>query len=160
MKFLKRFSIALRKLFRIVSALRWGGAQYVRRSGDVARFVFSDRHLSKDGKPKRGAFQPERHPKLGRWEVSVCGLYRVSAVRVWELGSTIRAEKSAIAALRLPVAAIVSIGLECEAAPELPDFAEHGVIVGWDPEDDSKESRNALQLELAARVTATMRPVP
>lgn len=135
---------------------------FVRPNGTVARFVFKRRDLFEDGRPKPKAFQPEFHPDLGRYEVSVCGLCGVSSERMWHLGKTVRAKQalSAIAALRLSVDSVVASGLKCEAAPELPDFPEHGVIVGWDPDPDAKSARLNAQVTLAAAipVAAVLRP--
>lgn len=158
--FLKKLWTASRRRSRGDRPASVSEPQFVRPDGDIARFVFDRRHLFKDGKPKRGAFQLDWHPGLNRFEVSVCGLAGVELARVWGLGGTIRAAegKSAIAALRLPVASVTSLGLDCGPAPELPDFPEHGVITGWDPADDAKDGRIALQQDLAGAVTDVMRP--
>lgn len=126
---------------------------FVRSDGAVARFVFAGRDLYADGKPKAKVFKPELNPNLGRFETSVCGLHRVGSERVSHLGRTIRAQQglSAIAAVKLSVSAVTSSGLACEAAPE-PDFEEHGVIVGWNPDPNAKDERLALQADLAATV--------
>lgn len=56
---------------------------------------------------------------------------------------------SAVAVSELNVAAVKSVGLFCEAAPDLKiDYPEHCVILGWDADD--KGRRLALQQELAS----------
>ena len=50
--------------------------------------------------------------------------------------------------------AVTFSGLACESAPE-PDFEEHGVIVGWNPDPSAKDERLARQTDLAASVVAT-----
>lgn len=127
--------------------------RYVREDGDVARFVFRERDLYHAGLPKPKAFQPEKHPETGRYETSVCGLAGVSRDRLWELGRTIRASSglTALAALRLSVGAVQRAGLKVEAAPE-PGFAEHGVVVGWNPDPDAKDARLLQQQDLASLV--------
>ena len=136
--------------------------EYVHSGGSVARFVFSARNLFKDGRPRPGAFQPERHPDLQRYEVSVCGLHGVSADRMWELGRTIRAREgiAAVAAVELSVAHIGAVGLACEPAPEPPDFVEHGVILGWNPDPEAKSARLDWQNALVASLppSAVLRP--
>ena len=136
---------------------------YVYPGGNVARYVFNDRHLFKDGRPKAGAFQPELHPELKRYEVSVCGLQNVSADRMWELGRTIRAREgiAAVAAVEVPVTHIIAVGLACEPAPE-PDFIEHGVVLGWNPDPEAKSARLDAQNALVASLppTAVLRPPP
>lgn len=131
---------------------------FVTPSGHVARFVFRPRDLytaaPHSGLPRPGAFHIDRHPESGRLEVSVCGLTTVGDNRLWQLGRTIRQKDglSAIAALRLGVEPVANLGLACVPAPELPDFAEHAVIVGWPPGDDNKSARQDLQNGLAAMV--------
>ena len=130
--------------------------EYVRSDGAVARFVFAGRDLFSDGKPRPKVFKPELNPNLGRFETSVCGLRGVASERVSHLGRTIRAQQglSAIAAVKLSVSAVTFSGLACESAPE-PDFEEHGVIVGWNPDPSAKDERLARQTDLAASVLAT-----
>ncbi len=133
---------------------------YVRGGSDVARFVFEARDLMADGKPKSRAFKPDLHPDLRRFEVSICGLFGVSDERMWYLGRTIRLKegKRAIASLNLATDHVAEVGLQCEPAPDPPDFEEHGVVVGWPSDPDAKSSRLDLQAELAARVHQTFRP--
>lgn len=135
---------------------------YVHSGGSVARFVFSPRSLFKDGRPKPGAFQPELHPDLQRYEVSICGLYGVSTDRMWELGRTIRAREgiAAIAAVEMSVAHVGAAGLTCEPAPESPDFVEHGVILGWNPDPEAKSARLDSQNALVASLppSSVLRP--
>lgn len=133
-----------------------GSQAYVQAGGEVARFVFESRDLHADGAPKARAFRPDFHPELKRYEVSVCGRVGVALERLWHLGRTIRAAegKAAIAALPLAVDRLTSSGFLCEAAPDLPDFPEHGVILGWDPDPDAKSARLDRQNELAALVSA------
>ncbi len=130
--------------------------EYVRSDGAVARFVFAGRDLYPDGKPKAKVFKPELNPNLDRFETSVCGLHGVASERVSHLGRTIRAQEglSAIVAVKLSVSAVTSAGLACESAPE-PDFEEHGVIVGWNPDPSAKDERLAFQTDLAASVATT-----
>lgn len=135
---------------------------HIQPEGSVARFVFNARNLFKDGRPKPGAFQPDFHPELRRYEVSVCGLHGVSAERMWELGRKIRAGEglAAIAAVELTVKSVVAAGLSCEPAPEPPDFIEHGVIVGWNPDPDAKSARLDAQNALVAALppSSVLRP--
>jgi hypothetical protein len=135
---------------------------YVHPEGSVARFVFSARNLFKDGRPKPGAFQPELHPDLQRYEVSVCGLHGVSTTRLWELGRTIRARDDVVAtaAIEVSVAHVNAAGLTCEPAPELPHFVEHGVILGWNPDPAAKSARLDAQNALVASLpsTSVLRP--
>lgn len=136
---------------------------FISRAGDVARFVFRPRDLYADGRPKPKAFQPEFHAEFGRFETSVCGLNGVLDERLWFLARTLRAAEglSAIAALQIPVVRITETGLACEPAPE-PDYPEHGVIVGWNPDPKAKDERLAQQVELVACVPAraVRRPPP
>ena len=120
----------------------------------MARFVFNVRHLSKDGRPKAGAFSPEYYN--GRFETSVCGLEGVGDERLWHLGATIRAQAklSAVAALQVSTKSISFVGLVCEPAP-IVDFPEHGVIIGWADGDDEKHKRIAKQQALADAITTT-----
>lgn len=131
---------------------------YVVDHGAVARFVFQAREIYKQtGLPKPSAFSPFRNPELNRHEVSVCGLEGVGPDRLWHLGRVIRAKDKlqALAAIEVPVAQVKSVPpLMCEPAPELPDFHEHGVIVGWPASDEDKDARLALQQELASRIPA------
>jgi hypothetical protein len=128
---------------------------FVRPDGAVSRFVFDKRRLTKDGQPKPGVFEPEKHPDLGRFETSICGMHAVSVQRLWELGASIRPQMSAIAAVEVPVAKVLSLGLLC-VPDAMPDFPEHGVVVGWDENDKSK--RISVQQELVAAHTAVHRP--
>lgn len=126
-------------------------------NGSVARFLFEKRELfAATGLPKAGAFVPDFHPELMRYELSVCGLNGVQDDRLWHLGNTIRTNvgKKAIAAIELSVARIHQTGLTCAPMPE-PDFAEHGVVLGWDPDPDSKSARLLAQQDLAAAVVAS-----
>ena len=145
MLFLKRLLILLTR------PLRQRENRFVTDDGSVARFVFSKRQLLASGLPRPGAFEPEFHPGLRRYETSVCGLNGVDPNRLWYLGRTIRTieGKSAIAALEVPVAAVIKAQLKCEAVPE-PNYDEHGVVIGWNPEDKSR--RVSAQQELAASV--------
>lgn len=141
------------------SGLECTAPSFVSPGGHVARFVFRERDLYKSGSsvglPKPGAFGIDTHPETGRHEVSVCGLTNVQHDRLWHLGRTIRQQEglTALAALRLGVEPVAKLDLSCEAAPELPHFPEHGVIVGWPAGDDDKSSRQILQTSLAALVT-------
>lgn len=130
--------------------------QFVADEGDIARFVFNRRDLFQDGRPKPKAFSPQWHKELDRYETSICGLNDVVDERLWFLGRTIRAQEglSAIAALELPVKAVVSTGLDCISAPE-PNYAEHGVIIGWNSDPNAKDERLAFQQDLAASVPAS-----
>lgn len=128
---------------------------YISQGGAAARFVFKPRDLTGEGKPKPKAFAPELHPELVRLETSVCGMNGVQRERLWELGARIRPGLSAIAAAEVPVAEVVTVGLSCEAAP-MPDFDEHGVIIGWDAEN--KARRMSDQQDLAAACVAVHRP--
>ena len=126
---------------------------FVTDRGYVARFVFKPRDLSVDGRSKPRAFAPERHPALGRYETSVCGLTGVADDRLWFLGKTVRASSglTAIAAVQIGVPKVVAVGLSCEAAPE-PAYKEHGVVVGWHSDPEAKDERLARQVDLAASV--------
>jgi hypothetical protein len=117
--------------------------------------VFEPRKLRADGTPKPHVFEQELHPELNRLETSVCGMNGLSDDRMWEIGRTIRAPKLAIAAVEVSVAAVMKAGLACESAPEI-SYAEHGVILGWDPND--KDRRMSAQLELVAAHTSVHRP--
>lgn len=129
--------------------------EHVRQDGAVARFAFYSRQVSKTGIPRPFAFEPEEHPDTGRLETSICGLHEVSADRLWHLGRTIRTDgRGAIAAIEVPVEAVVDAGLGCESAPEV-DFPEHGVILGWDTD---KDKRLSIQQDLVAAHTAVRRP--
>ena len=76
--------------------------------------------------------------------------------RLWVLGGAIRPPLMAIAAVEVPVASVLKLKLQC-VPDAMPDYDEHGVIIGWDREDKSK--RLALQLELvAARSTVHRAP--
>jgi hypothetical protein len=75
--------------------------------------------------------------------------------RLWRLGGEIRSPLRAIAAVELPVSSVLATGLRCSPDP-LPGFDEHGVIVGWDPEEKGK--RLSIQQDLAAAHTAVHRP--
>jgi len=81
---------------------------------------------------------------------------------MWTLGRSIRAREglSAEAALRLPVESVTAAGLECQPAPEPPDFVEHGVIIGWNPDPDAKSARLDQQNALAVSVpiASVLRP--
>lgn len=123
-----------------------GTHQYVHRDGSVSRFVFERRKLTKEGKPKPHVFEQERHPEHGRLETSVCGMNGTTDDRLWSLGHSIRAPLHAIAVVEVPVTSIESTGLEC-IPDAMPQYDEHGVIVGWDQDDKSK--RLALQQDLA-----------
>lgn len=127
--------------------------------GSVARFVFQKRDLFQNGSPKAKLFMPEMHPELNRFETSVCGLNSVGWDRVWALGNTIRSPMPAIAAAELPVAGVIKTeaGLRCEAAPET-DYPEHGVIIGWDEDKDSKHNRLMACQDLVAAVSGIHRP--
>jgi hypothetical protein len=133
--------------------------EYVIQGGSVARFAFQKRDLFADGSPKPKLFMPETHPELGRFETSVCGLNGVGWDRIWFLGNTIRSPMPAVAAAELTVAGVTraEAGLRCEAAPE-PDYPEHGVIIGWDEDKDSKHHRLMACQELVAAVSAVHRP--
>jgi hypothetical protein len=74
---------------------------------------------------------------------------------MWFLARTVRAPIQPIAALELPVAAVTAAELQCESAPE-PNYAEHGVIIGWDI--DTKPKRLAASQALVAAVTAVRWP--
>ena len=132
-----------------------GASQHVLPDGAVARFAFYSRQVSKTGVPKPVAFEPEEHPDTGRLETSICGLQDVSADRLWHLGQNIRRDgRAAIAAIEVPVKAVLDTGLECVSAPEV-DFPEHGVILGWDTD---KGKRQSIQQDLVAAHTAVHRP--
>lgn len=127
---------------------------HVHANCDVGRLLFKSRHLfAKTGLPKPSAFEPEFHPELKRLETSVCGLAAIAEERLWHLGRTIRAGEglTAVAAVLLPVRTIDATQLSCEAAPELPHYPEHGVILGWH-EGDEKSRRLNQQAALAATV--------
>ena len=130
--------------------------QFVIEHGGVGRFLFNRRDLFQNGTPKPKAFAPDWHPTLQRFETSVCGLNGVDDERLWHLGKTVRAVSglSAIAAAEISVATIRSIGLKCNAAPE-PGYPEHGVIVGWNSDPESKDARLAAQQELVAAIPAS-----
>lgn len=100
---------------------------------------------------------PEMHPELGRFETSVCGLNNVGGSRLWFLGNTIRSPLPVVAAVELPVAGVIAVGLQCEAAPE-QDYPEHGVIIGWDGGTDAKHKRIAASQDLVAAVTVVRFP--
>ncbi|MGA3844084.1 hypothetical protein ACI2UC_14590 [Ralstonia nicotianae] len=129
--------------------------QFVTAEGSVARFVFNKRDLFADGRPKPKVFGPEWHPSFERYETSVCGLNGTTDVRLWDLGCTVRASSdlTAIAVVDIHVADVVAAGLSCEPAPE-KDYAEHGVILGWDNEPEAKDKRLAVQQDLVARLCA------
>lgn len=126
-----------------------GEVQFIDPAGEIARFIFDKRALTAAGLPRPKVFEPQFNRELDRLETSICGLNCVSEERLWSLGRSIRAKDglSAIAAVTLPTAAVEKTGLQCEPAPE-PDFEEHGVVIGWDPEN--KDRRLSMQQSLAA----------
>lgn len=149
---MKRFLSALSNWFK--RPPQGDRPPYVSADGQVGRFVFNKkRDFFADGRPKPKTFAPERHPETGVHETSVCGLKGVQDARVWELGRTIRAQAglTAVAQLVLPVRRVFTTGLRCDAAPER-DYDEHGVIVGWNGDDEAKSERLALQQELVIGV--------
>jgi len=91
----------------------------------------------------------------------VCGLTGTPDERLWHLGSTVRANLSAIAAVEVSVSQVKAAGLTCESAPE-ENYDEHGVILGWDDDPDAKDKRLAAQQELVAnlRADSVRRPIP
>lgn len=134
---------------------------HVVQGGDVARFIFrSDEIFSsgvRAGCPKPKAFGPDFHPDLKRYELSVCGLSSISDDRLWELGRIIRAKdnKTAFATIHLTDAKVTSVGLHTEPAPELPNFPEHGVILGWNQRPEAKSERLQVQTDLACLCRAS-----
>jgi hypothetical protein len=100
-------------------------------------------------------FTPERHPDLGHFETSMCGMNDVTHARLWHLGATLRCPLSAIAALEIGVADIAGVGLRCDPAP-MHEFAEHAVIVGWD--EESKDKRMQACIDLVAVAKGVLRP--
>ena len=146
------------KWFRTLFARSRGAEprEFVTETGEVARFVFRARDLDKSGNPKPGAFAPEMHPELNRWETSVCGRDGVSDSRLWELGQTIRPGMQCIASIEVATADVRRIGLDCVAAPE-PNFAEHGVIIGWHAE---KDRRLLAQQDLVVARRRVLTPPP
>lgn len=134
--------------------------EFVTPSGNVARYVFDKRHLfAVNGAPKPKAFEPEMHPELKRFETSVCGLNGVSEDRLWHLGRTVRPDKTAVAAAEISVSDVEAAQLNCEPLPQ-PDYDEHGVILGWNADPDSKDARLSAQQELAARALRVLLPPP
>ena len=135
--------------------------RFIDPAGDIARFVFDKRGLNAAGLPKPKVFEPQFNRELGRLETSIFGLNHVTEERIWSLGRSIRAQEglSAVAAVKLPTAAVEIVGLRCESAPE-PDFEEHGVVIGWDSEN--KDLRLSMQQSLAAAADASqvLRPPP
>ncbi len=136
---------------------------YVTSSGDVARFIFSQRDLFANGTPRPKLFTPMWDDETARFETSVCGMTNVVADRLWQLGATIRASegKTALGAALLSVPDIQTAGLACQPWP-MPGYPEHGVILGWDPNSENKDARLVVQLELANSVSASriVRPSP
>ncbi|WP_143327996.1 hypothetical protein [Caballeronia pedi] len=126
---------------------------FVTESGDVARFIFDKRDLFANGSPKPKLFQPMWDEETARFETSVCGLNNVSDSRLWELGSMIRAKegKAAIGAAMLAMPQIASAGLACEPWP-MPDYPEHGVILGWSV--DEKDARLSAQQDLVSAIAS------
>jgi hypothetical protein len=151
---MKRFLSELWNWFK--KSLGPNDGPFVHEGGDVARFVFRERDLDSHGCPKAKVFRADFHPKLQRYETSVCGLTAVTRDRVWQLGASLRAKEQlrAVAAVQVSVARIrQATNLWCESAPE-PNYAEHGVILGWHAEPTDKAARIAAELELVALVSA------
>jgi len=123
---------------------------FVVANGPIARFVFDKTEIDKDGLPKRKVFKPEFYEE--RHELSICGLNNVAVERMWHLGKTVRASegKYAYASISLTTTLVSQVGLHTIEAPNLPDFVEHGVVLGW---SDDKDARLLLQADLAAKCT-------
>ena len=134
---------------------------YVLPGGEVARFVFQQDDIyaggARLGCPKPKAFKPDFHPDLKRYELSVCGLNSVSEDRILDLGRTIREreKKIAFAAITLLDTKVTSVGLFTEPAPELPQFPEHGVILGWSQHQEAKSERLQAQQDLAVQCSSS-----
>jgi hypothetical protein len=119
---------------------------FIVENGPIARFVFDKTEIDKDGLPKRKAFKPELFEQ--RHELSICGMNNVAVERMWHLGKTVREGKSAYASISLTTTLVSQVGLRTIAAPAVPDFGEHGVVLGW---SDDKDARMLMQADLAAK---------
>jgi hypothetical protein len=146
MKFLRSFYLTLKELLARHQA---SSVVNVREDEPLSRFIFSQRHLSKNPpRVKAEAFMPRKG------EVSVFRREGMSESQVWNIGSELENERKRTLHGRGDIIARSAMIIGLQVTPADPP-TRHANIVNW-PHDKAKQKLLALQLaEHAALLTRT-----